>query len=218
MFKLFKSKYHTIHERNEIVNSVPHIAASQPYLECSELPMYNFVKCSLTGDLKWLMKEGIPNEKTNEVWDTIKVEYSDLCKDGSQKLSLELAKSIEYLEKKVFISKTIIEILFNGRDEDYILMLQSDPLFFPFSYENLEDDLKKTLIKLKFDEMQIETKQAEYDEIIKVSGQNETSLQDYEEQMTGLSKWAGCLYSLQNTTVSQYIALITMFNNANKPN
>lgn len=187
------------------------------YNSCGDLLMYNFVKASVTKNLKHLIKSGSPTDsELTEVWELIKAEYEDLSNDSSQNYLLNLLIQIDHLDKKLIITQGLVDYLSIERSEELIEVLQND-LNFPFAYIDLDVDLKKTITKAKFDLMNLRRLEAESKEFVEDNkNEKETSELDYEEQMTILSKWQQCRYSLNDTTVTQYIALIHRFNAENK--
>jgi hypothetical protein len=202
-----------LHIKRKIIASAP---SYEVYSQCTDLPIYNFVKCSVSGDLKYLVKSGSP-DNLDEVWDKIKNEYAELCNDTSQAYLLNMVVKIDMLDKRLIIIQGIVDQLSKRRNEDLITMLQVE-LGFPFQYIDLETDLKNTITKAKFDLLTLKTLEAEYKAYLEENkGGKELTEQDYEEQMIMLSKWQQCKYTLRDTTVSEYVALINRFNAENKP-
>lgn len=207
MIALFKKKVIVIPQKIEV---------SEAYTTCSELSMYNFVKVTLTGDYKYLIKTGNP-DNLPETWLKIKDEYADLSKDNSQGYLLSLVVQIDTLDKKLIIIQGIVDQLSISKNDELITILQNDMLM-PFAYEDLATDLNKTVLKAKFDLMNLRRLEAEYKQHIEDSkSDKESSEQDYEDQFIALSKWMAVKYTLRGTSVAEYIALINRFNIENKP-
>jgi hypothetical protein len=83
--------------------------AGECYLTCDELPMYNFIELSVSGDAKWLVKSGTPN--TAQALEAIQSEYAELSGDDSQSEILKASINLEYFTNKLRIFTDIVETL-----------------------------------------------------------------------------------------------------------
>lgn len=213
---MFLSRY--LPKRSKIIIPDAPIKAIQLYNNCSDTPMIIFIKVNITKDLSHLIISGLPtHEQLSETWDKIKMEYADLSKDTSQSYLLNLMTNIDVLDKKLVIIQSIVDSLALKRNEEMIKILQEE-LLFPFQYEDLKTDLDKTILKAKFDLMQLRRLEGECKIFIEENKNNrEITEQDYQDQFIALSKWMGVKYTMKNTSISEYIALVNRFNIENKP-
>lgn len=201
---------------------MPHLSSKsgyELYADCSELPLYNWVKLACTGSLTWLIKTGICSDGgiLQQRYELITGEYGTLIKDtkATQELKLkiqltQLANKIDQVNVAVHALRTL------GRDENIIAILRSPiPIGLGFgrlSYVNLEHDLKLTESYLQMDVVRFKQRSGEMATLVekaasKGSGSSEG---EFYSEIASLSKWIDFGIAPRDTSVMQYISYLNM--------
>lgn len=140
------------------INQVINETAKSDFTNCSDLPFINFIKITVTGDLKWLGRCADPEA----LWQSIHSEYTELSGDTSNTRGLELAKQIGYLTNRINITNMIIyHLSIRGRIDELIDELKN--MGYRLSYSDLDADLKRTISLSKSDHVKLQAAQTQYD-------------------------------------------------------
>lgn len=181
------------------------------YKDCSELPLWNFIKCTVSKNLNYLIISGTPDvELMKKSWNDITNEYSDLSDDGTTSYILNLFSQISYLDEKLRIVYNIIAFIENRRSEELIKILQED-LGFGYSYseETIEDDLRATVSEIKIDKVNLDLSE------IELKAYKEKSVEpnevDYVKLIVRLGKHQGYPIKQKETTVLEFVAILNDF-------
>jgi len=115
------------------------VSLGECYLSCDELPMYNFIKLSVSGDAKWLVKSGNPD--TDAALEAIQSEYAELSGDDSQSEILKASINLEYFTNKLRIFTDILSVLRVRYVAELIPVLKE--MGFNFAFTDLQTDLNR---------------------------------------------------------------------------
>lgn len=139
------------------INQVINETAKSEFTNCADLPFLNFIKITVTGDLKWLGRCTDPEA----LWQAIHSEYTELSGDASNSRGLELAKQISYLTNRVNITNLICyHLSMRGRIDELVKELQN--MGYRLKYTDLETDIKRTLSLSKSDHVKLKAAQSAY--------------------------------------------------------
>lgn len=187
------------------------------YKNCSELPLYNFIKATITNDVTWLKISGNPSdEDLHEAWSTIQGDFEDMQKDSQSDYLLNLISQITYTDERLRIIYNVVSILEIKRSEALISILQNELGFnYEYSEESLQRDLKLTLSEIKMDQVNLELSRKEYEDY-KAKGKPVTEL-DYDKLISRLSKYQGYHIKSKEITVTQFISILNDFTETNSP-
>lgn len=188
------------------------ILEQQLYTSCFDLPLYNFIQISLRGEPeKWNVSD--------DGWEIILSEYSDLAGDKNMTHVFNLTRQITYLTDRLNIIQLIIDELSIRRVEGLIDLLRKD-LGFQLKFEDLQSDLAKVASRSKSDLIKLKLAQSQYDELQKKGGESATEA-DWNDELAVLGKFQGYAVRQKETTVSEYLAVKKQFRqyveNQNKP-
>lgn len=182
------------------------------YKSISDLPLHNFIEITITGDLKWLIIEGEPQD-LDEHWANIYSEYDDVVGAGGESKGLSLAKQITMLTNKLTVIKNLIQYLRVKRSERLIELLTAD-YGFKFKYTDLQKDLNRTETLLKTDELKLIKLTADYEKLSESKGMTR---EDFTDILVSLSKHLGYMPNKHKITVAEYVSMIKDFKRYNSP-
>lgn len=185
------------------------------YTDLSDLPLYNWIECAVSQNLKWLVNSGpIPDDLT-EHYQALLTEYQLLVKDTKSDIEHKTKVTYARLANRIDHIQIAVNALRIERDEDIIRILQTPQPeglgFERLTYEDLERDLKLTENYLKMDIIKFEQAKNQLDKIIKASehdGVNSKGM--FYEQITSLSKWIGFGINAKQTSVIEYVSYLNM--------
>lgn len=201
-----KLKKRTTQLKEKITNSY--------YKYCSELPLWNFIKCMTNKNVNYLIISGNPDTNLlNHQWGLICDEYTDLSEDATHSYLLDLFTQISYLDEKLRIVYNIIAYLERKRSEGLIEILQNE-LGFPFSYseETMLHDLKMTVSAVKMDKVNLGLSEAEL-KAYKDRHVEATEV-DYIKLIIRLGKFQGYQINQKETTVLEFASILNDFTNS----
>lgn len=178
---------------------------------CEDLPFYNWVKITVSKDLKYLLKSGtVPVDKLQEIWLTINDEYRVLIKDIDGNYAFNLKKEIETLDRDQVVILAIVNQLRVRRNDELISILKNY-YNFPLNYVDLNTDLDKTLLRLKSRLVNIKLKQNEFERINEAKAESAVTEQDFIEQLAVLSQFQTYYLNWKQLTVAEYAGIYTRF-------
>lgn len=186
------------------------------YNDCSELPLFNWVKLVCSGDLKWIVSEGRCEDakELQEQYTKLVAEYSTLIRDTRTTQELKLKIQVTQLANKIDqVNVAMHALRTGGRDLEIIRILRT-PVpnglgFGRLSYVNLEHDLKLTESYLKMDEVRYKQRSLEIETLLKKAEANGgNSESDFYSEISSLSKWLGFGIAPRETTVIQYVSFL----------
>lgn len=186
------------------------------FTSCEDLPFYNFIKCLINNDYKYL--RGDPKAR-KKAWECIFDEYIVIAADKSTSQYVSILKDINTISNKLLIVETLVNSLAIQYNPYHIKQLGG--LGFRFIYANdetLKADLEGTISQCR---MQLVTLQQRKQELaslerskVKSKGATEN---DYWLQLSELSKFQAYHLNPKIITVSEYCAILCRFREANKP-
>jgi hypothetical protein len=150
------------------------------FTNCADLPMLNFIKITVTGDLKWLGKCAYPEK----LWESIHSEYCELSGDTQSSIAFDLAKQIHFLTNKINITNSIVNIL-SLRGFNEVLIAELKGMGYRLQYVDLERDLLRTLSLSKSDHIKLDAAKEKY---TKLSTGKETSEFEWYQILSALAK------------------------------
>lgn len=170
------------------------------FTSCSDLPMFNFIKITTTGDLKWIGK----CEDPAKLWEQIHSEYTELSGDQQSSRSLELAKQISFITNKINITNTIIQHLATrGNVPELVLELQN--MGYRLKYIDLDKDLQRTISLSKSDHIKLSSLKEQYAKL--ATGETTTEFQ-WVEILSALAKHRQVMViNPALITVTEYLAM-----------
>lgn len=184
------------------------------YDSCHDLPLKRFIKCMVTGKLKYLVKSGYATTRQiKDAWDKISEEYIELSGDKAQKAILSVVKEISQLKGKLLIIQAIVDELSMYYSQDLVNMLKSMGFNYKFDYEDKEkylSDLKRVVSSSKPMLMRIKEREKTLDELNKNDGTKVTEA-DYDSYIASLSKFQSYFIDPEKTTVAQFIAVVNSY-------
>ena len=161
--------------------------------------MYDFIQIVTTGKLGNL---------TAQEWESVYSEYTEMSGSSSTNKSLDLAIQITYLTNRINIIQSLVQRLYMRRNDEVIALLVEMGMF--FSYDDLNADLDRVLIKLKGEELLLNMANAEYKELGLNEGEKATEF-DWYNILSELAKFQGYAVNPKQTTVTEYCALEKRF-------
>lgn len=179
------------------------------YQSCAELPLYNWIELCVTGDLKWLIKEGTP-ENLTDTYLNIADEYAELSKDEKAGRVLRLKIQIATLNNKLICIESACNFLSVTRNEEVIDILRNKLGFISLKYDNLDVDLAKTISIAKSDHVRLKKAEKSLSDML-ANGGGEIKREDFYTELAVLSKWANRQISPHTHSLMEYIVLKNAF-------
>lgn len=189
------------------------------YRDCSELPLYNWIKLAITGSHKWLIKSGDTDDDLSDSYAAIFTEYTSLVKDIRTVQELKLNISINTLANRIDHINICINHLRIEREERLISILQNELGFYRLSYTDLQKDLDLTETLTRSDIVKLEQKKQHYAKMIVEtdSGTNNDESAFY-EQISVVEKWKGYAINPHTVSLLQYIVYLNQLKTEIKNN
>lgn len=186
------------------------------YDSCSDLPLYNFIKIVVFGNLDYLYfeKKTIFNRnidlqgKEKSILD----EYSVLSGNKSNTGFLSIVKQLTVVSNKLFLVQTIIAYLRTSYTLELTTILKDMGFRYKFTEESLEVDLIATENSAK----KLIIRQKELDNEFKASTEKKGNTQEVTEKdwmamVTQMSKYMGFHIDTKKTCVAQFVTYIDSF-------
>lgn len=185
------------------------------YQNCSELPLYNFIRCLTKEDYSALLcdKDGWRlKPDLSAVWDNIFMEYTELSQDKQGTHIFHLIRELTVLKNKLDLIQLCIDTLEKATNlelmQPTIKTLKSlSGVTYPFTKETLLKDLQMTAKVSKRFIIQYEETLSEYRNLSK-SEQSKATEMDYMEQVTAIKEHLGVQFDIRTLSVIEYIALV----------
>lgn len=178
------------------------------YQDCSEIPLYNWIKLAVTANHKWLIKSGKTEDDLSEAYEAIFTEYTSLVKDVRSTQELRLKIAITSLANRIDQVKLCVSHLRFERDEKLIEILRNDLGFYRLAYDDLDKDLNLTETLMRTDTIKFEQKKQQYEKMVGDVSDSGNGEVDFYEQVQVLSKWLGFSINPKNTSLMQYIVYL----------
>jgi hypothetical protein len=189
------------------------------YLNCTELPLYNFIKVVTTAELHWLIKEGeVDDGLLSATWNEIYTEYSDIAPSNASTLVFQITRTILHIETKIAVVQSIIERWKICYMPELIPIMHDYGFMYEFTPESMFDDVHKVLQQSQSWVVEKAVKEAELAEYVKNNQGKATTEHDYDDILSELSKFQGFQLHSRNLTVSEFVAILVRFNRQNKAN
>lgn len=196
------------------------IRTRKTYISCNELPLFNFIKLSVIGDMEYLYKEKArpwmkPADLT-EIWDKIADEYKVLIKDKKSSHVLTLLKDITFMNNQLMLIQLSVNFLHKYYEPGICDLLRR--LGFQYAFkddESLYKDLKLVVSSAK--RILVDKIAAEKElESIPSDGKAATE-NDYIALIGQMSKYMNFKIDPKNTTIAEFVSYIQMNNLEFKP-
>ncbi|RYE40024.1 MAG: hypothetical protein EOP48_25150 [Sphingobacteriales bacterium] len=195
------------------------ITQRKTYTSCADLPLYNFIKIAVTGDLTWIYAEQKkPWHRHGDekgIWQDIFAEYNELSGNRNSAHVYVLVRLITSLNNKLRIVHSAVDVLSRQYNKSLCDMLIKMGFRFSFSPETLVQDLQFTLTNAKSMFIKREEAEKEYAEMNKDS--KRASEKDYNALIAQLSKYMQFKIDPKTTSVLDFISYIEAFNQEHKP-
>lgn len=185
------------------------------YTNCSELPLFNFIRILTRNDLKQLYSDKdnlLLRPDLKAIWDGIFMEYTELSQDKQGTHIFHLIRELTVLKAKLDLIQLCIDTL--GRCTDLTVMQptiktlkQLSGVTYPFTAKNLLKDLEMTAKVSKKFIVRYEETLLEYRAISKDEQAKATEM-DYMEQIVAIKEHLGISFDINEISTSEYIALV----------
>jgi hypothetical protein len=170
--------------------------------------MQVFIDVQVSKDL-FHLGDGTP-EQLLEAWEQLIEEYKTLTKDTANDYLFELRKSIEVIDKRLVILRTILDWL-RDRPSEAVATLLSEEYGYTF-----EGDTERIWSMAKRELHQLRVKEAELTKLEASPQQDQTEF-DWINNMGVLSEFQGFKFNPKVDTIAEYISLLNRFKIANTP-
>lgn len=181
----------------------------ETYNDCSELPLFNWIKLAVTGDHKWLLKSGTTNDDLSNIYDAIIAEYTSIIKDVRSTQEHKLKIAVNTLAKRIDHINIAVAQLRIERDERLIAILREQLGFSRLTYVDLDKDLDLTLTFIKSDIIKFEQKKIQ---LLALIEQAEESSDNGEvaawENVTMLEKWLSISINAKDCSIMRYLVYL----------
>lgn len=184
------------------------------FKNCSELPLFNFVRvltredysCLISDSSSWRLKPNL-----HDAWDSIFMEYTELSQDKQGNHIFHLIKDLKVLENKINLIQFCIDTLAKGSDLSKLkptidTLKTLAGVSFPFTEETLFHDLNRTAKASKRFVIQYEETLSEYKKLSK-SEQAKATEMDFMDHITYIKETLGISFDIRNISVMEYVSL-----------
>lgn len=180
----------------------------QAYASCSVMPLSVFLG---------IIYQEIP-EPTN--WEEIFQEYQELSKTKQSNVFLSLSRDIVYTDNKIYIIESCLNMIGVCWNADIASVLNGyyPKIKYPNDPEQLRADISKTRSLLKSLKLKNNDNKSTLTKMQKEASKNVSKKTDWDIQLSVISKYMGYKIDPRNTMVSEYCALINLYNEAVKAN
>lgn len=201
----------------KVSSLISKIGLGSCFNSCSELPLYNFIKILTNKDYRNLIRFGYPSKtELSRAWELIFSEYNNISENKQSTYLLTLLREYYSIPNKLAIIQTIVDNLALRHDPDLVSCLRA--LGFRHKYEpgdGLLNDLKITVTQAKGLMLKY---RALYDDLERLQQKSkDAEPNDYDLILAQLSKWQGFRIDTKKTTVSEFVAIVKLFKEDNKP-
>lgn len=183
------------------------------YTNCSDLPLFNFIKILTKGDLNQLLsdKDGWrlkPN--LEQIWDDIFMEYTELSQDRQGSHIFGLIKDLQVLKSKIDLIQLCIDVLskttnLSDKKPTIDTLKKLAGVYFQFTEATIVNDLKNTANSAKRFVIQHEEILKEYRSLATVEQSKATEM-DYMEEIALIKSHENVSFDIRTTSVIEYIA------------
>lgn len=198
-----------------ILQKKPALNSGSCFRDCSEMPLYNWVKLCISGDLQWIVKEGSPDNIETH-YEALYNEFLTINKDPSTDYIFNIRKELHTLNAEIFIIESIVSFLRNTRNEELINILKNPPFNFRLAYKDLDKDLDRTLSLAKARIGKLKLKESQYLELQKKESGKATTEADWYENIQYVGQWLGYQINTKKTSVLEYVVNLNSFKEASK--
>jgi len=196
------------------------IRTRKTYNSCSELPLYNFIKIVVHGDLNWLYAENksalTSKADLQSIWERIFEEYTSISGNPRSAHLFSLVKEITVLGHKLNVINECLKFLSHSYDKRICDALVSMGFRYKFTPESLNDDLRRVVSSSKKYVLQKQEAEAEYSKI--KGAESETTEEDFYGLIRQISRFNQFAIDPKTTSVMEFVKDIKAFNLENTPN
>lgn len=191
------------------------------YKSCYELPLYNFIKIVVTGDLTWLYKTKhkrkflqTTDKSLQQTWESIFNEYTSLAGTNASNHLFQLLKELTVIDNKLKIIQHIVMYLGRSYAQDdntqsLVKILRSYGFLFSYSPETIKKDLQLTISSAK--RLLIQRQEAEIDYNKAMESSDKVDEKHYYQALAHLSKFMSFRIDAKATTVIEYLAYLEIY-------
>ncbi len=204
---------------NEPLNQPASTSSATLHQSCSTLPLSNFLEIIITGELRWLIRDGSPSDaELAEAWTAILEEYGTHVKTEKSDSVFACWKRIKKLQADIqFIEKSVM-VLKHQYDEEIAEWLSSKG----FGQVEYSTDREKYLRSLYGIETGSKTlivllnqTEAEYQTLTAGQAEDTSTPEEkrmrYEKEIALLGKFQGFRIVKEKITVLEYCAILNNY-------
>lgn len=189
-------------------NAIEKIEPFELYNDCSELPLYRWIKLAVTGDYKWLIKTGKTKDDLADHYHKVYTEYTSLVKDVRSTQELKLKIAVSTTAKRIDHIQICVNLLRVKRDEKLIHLLQNELGFSRLTYIDLDKDLTLTETLMRSEIVKYEQKRIQLEKMFTDMADGDNGELEFYEQIRILAKWLTFNIDPHTTSVIQYISYL----------
>jgi len=196
--------------QSKIISALRAFPSGKAYSSCTDLPLYNFIKVVITGELKWLIIWGWPSGLA-EKWERIFEEYGGLNPDKTQNAKLTCIKNIQVLKCKEYILQSWVYVLKTSKNQEYIKVAKQGLAKWGYHQSDNVDRILSQLKLLKAEIKEFEEELLHYNKEKNKETGNLTEA-EFDLTLVSLSKYFGIDVDSKKITVSKYCAFLKRIN------
>jgi hypothetical protein len=198
--------------------AVPNSKAAQSnntYTRCTELPLYNFIRCIVDSDYTYLSRDGIPPPEAETLFEKILLEYIDLTGDEDYSYFIKLTFQVSTLQTKITAIEKALNYLVKNPSQE----IEDGLRGLGYTLPSLDDEIAyfKALerVKNKTKGMYIDLQRRIFDlENVRKSQKNtKISEQYFTSSLIEVSKYMKYHVNPREITVAEYAEVIKRMQN-----
>lgn len=190
---------------------------TQLYTSCEELPLYNYIRCDVYGNLKHLIISGNPTaEELQTAWEKIQEEYFSLSESTFDAYAMTLFFDIARMEMQLEVIANCVDLMAYGTKyhcpelldilAGYGYTVERDP-----NSPTFVDTIKRIEKRAKSRLIQLKDKRARFEQLKEGKEGNKITVAYYDNVLTTLSKHYGDTIYADRITVSRYASMLTQY-------
>jgi len=177
------------------------------YSNCSELPLYNFIKIVVYDRLESLYSEKkymfLKEADLEAVWQSIYEEYNSLSGNSKHNHIFSLVREIAVLSHRLQVIQSAIDFLSTDFDEKVCQLLRKMGFKFNYKPDTMARDLKLTVSTAKQLLIKKQDAEKELNDLNKDS--QKITEKEYNAQITRISKYMGFKINPKETSVLDFV-------------
>jgi len=193
--------------QSKIISALRAFPSGKAYSSCTDLPLYNFIKIVLTGELRWLVIWGWPSGLA-EKWERIFEEDVTLNPDKEQSRKIKARRNLQVLQTKLYLLRLWIKVIQYSKNPRQIQDAKESVL--RNGYHEV-DNIERLISHVKLLETNIKDLEQELEHDLKQEKSKkheELTESDFDNSLVSLAKGLGFdIIDSKKITVSMYRAL-----------